>query len=120
LTGEEYAIKSIDVSQLSNEEIYNISRESLYMESFRHRNIIKFIGSYIYEHNFYSVMEHAKGGELTSYLEEKKILSELEAKRIFKQVHDAVKYIHNKSVIHRDLKPNNILFLDEKKENIAV
>jgi calcium/calmodulin-dependent protein kinase I len=65
-------------------------------------------------------MQYARGGELNSYLYEKSILSELETKGIFKQIHDAVKYIHSRNVIHRDLKPNNILFIDEQKENIVL
>lgn len=65
-------------------------------------------------------MECAEGGELYCYLDKKKYFNEYESRRIFKQVHEAVKYIHSKSVVHRDLKPNNILFLDEKKENVVV
>jgi serine/threonine protein kinase len=60
------------------------------------------------------------GGELSHYLEEKKILSEFEARRIFKQLHESVKYIHSKNIVHRDLKPNNILFLEETRENLVV
>lgn len=65
-------------------------------------------------------MEHAQGGELSSYINEKGILSEKETKKIFKQIHEAVKYIHSRNVIHRDLKPNNILFLDTNRENIVL
>jgi serine/threonine-protein kinase Chk2 len=65
-------------------------------------------------------MQHARGGELSLYLDEAKILSEYEARRVFKQLHDAVRYMHTKNVVHRDLKPNNVLFLDEKRENLVV
>ena len=65
-------------------------------------------------------MELARGGELGSYIDENKYISEKTAKRLFRQIHDAVIYIHSKSVIHRDLKPNNILFLDDKRENLIV
>ena len=120
INSEEVAIKKQDVSELTAEEIYNISREAILLESFKHRNIIKFINSYMYENQFYAVMEFARGGELGSYLNKQKILSEFEARRVFKQLHEAVKYIHSKNVVHRDLKPNNILFLDVKRENLVV
>lgn len=108
------------MSELNAEEIYNISREAILLESFKHRNIIKFINSYIYDNQFYTVMEFARGGELGTYLNKEKILSEFEARRVFKQLHEAVRYIHSKNVVHRDLKPNNILFLDIKRENLVV
>jgi serine/threonine protein kinase len=114
------AIKKTDLTHLEQEECYNIHREALYLESFKHKNIIKFTHSFIYENEFYNVMDYAKGGELGAYVSEKGNLPEKEAKKIFIQLHEAVKYIHSKSVIHRDLKPNNILFLDEKKENVVV
>lgn len=65
-------------------------------------------------------MDYARGNELTNYVIEKEILSEREAKRIFKQIHEAVIYMHNKGVVHRDLKPNNIMFLDDEKQNVVV
>ena len=65
-------------------------------------------------------MEYAKGGELSNLIKEKNILNEYQVKVIFKQLHDAVKYIHSKNVIHRDLNPNNILFRDELKQNLVI
>jgi hypothetical protein len=120
INNEDYAIKKIDISNLQSEEIYNIYREALYLESFKHKNIIKFYLSFIYDNNFYTVMDLAKGGELSKYINDQKCLSERTAKKLFRQIHQAVAYIHSKSVIHRDLKPNNILFLDDKNENLVV
>ena len=120
LKNEDYAIKKIDISNLQNDEIYNMYREALYLESFKHKNIVKYHHSFIYENNFYTIMDLAKGGELSKYISDQKYISERTAKRLFKQIHHSVLYIHSKNVIHRDLKPNNILFLDDNKENLVV
>lgn len=120
ITGKKVAIKENDVTNLSNEEIYNISREALYLETLKHKNIIKYINSYSYDSNFYMVMQYAEGGELGSYVQSEVWLTEEKVKLIFSQMVDAIKLMHSKNVIHRDLKPNNILFLDKEKENIAI
>eukprot|EP00826_Nyctotherus_ovalis_P063202 TRINITY_DN9248_c0_g2_i1.p1 TRINITY_DN9248_c0_g2~~TRINITY_DN9248_c0_g2_i1.p1 ORF type:complete len:376 (+),score=75.05 TRINITY_DN9248_c0_g2_i1:265-1392(+) len=63
------------------------------------------------------VFEHVKGGSLCDYLRRvpSKKLCEQEAKRLFRQIVSAMEYCHSKSVVHRDLKLENIL-LDSKKE----
>jgi serine/threonine protein kinase len=58
------------------------------------------------------VMEFAAGGELYDYLSERKVLTEEEARRIFRQVSTAIYYCHKHKICHRDLKLENIL-LDE-------
>lgn len=57
-------------------------------------------------------MEFAAGGELYDYLSERKVLSEDEARRVFRQIATAVYYCHKHKICHRDLKLENIL-LDE-------
>lgn len=58
------------------------------------------------------VMEFAAGGELYDYLSDRKVLTEEEARRIFRQVSTAIFYCHKHKICHRDLKLENIL-LDE-------
>lgn len=58
------------------------------------------------------VMEFAAGGELYDYLSERKVLTEEEARRIFRQIATAVYYCHKHKICHRDLKLENIL-IDE-------
>ena len=65
-------------------------------------------------------MQYAEGGELTQLLVSNDVIPEQRIKDIFIQIHNAVKFIHSKNVIHRDLKPNNILFLDKEKTQIVL
>jgi serine/threonine protein kinase len=65
-------------------------------------------------------MAYAEGGELTQLITSKEKLSEERIKFIFHQIHEGVKFIHSKNVIHRDLKPNNILFLDKEKTHVVI
>ena len=65
-------------------------------------------------------MQYARGGELGHYLKRKKILTEFEARKLFKQIHESVRYMHSRNIVHRDLKPNNLLFLDVDYENLVV
>ena len=119
-TNKEYAIKEISVKNFSNEELYNISREYMILKEMSHKNIINFHTFYTYDNKFYIVMDYAQGGELSNLLDDKIKLSEEEAKFIFKQIYNAVCYIHGKNIIHRDLKPNNILFFDKEKTHIVI
>ena len=123
LTQKEYAIKQIDTSNFSTEEVYNISRENLILRTMNHKNVIKLYDSFTYDKKFFTVMDYARGGELTLLLEgndNNNKLNENECKKIFKQIYDAVCYIHQRNIIHRDLKPNNILFLDEEKTHVVI
>ena len=54
-------------------------------------------------------MEYASGGELYDYLNERKRVSELEARGIFRQIVSAVHFLHKNRIVHRDLKLENIL-----------
>ena len=117
---KQYAIKQIDTTNFSNEDLYNISREYMILRSMMHKNVIKCYDSFAHNNKFYTVMDFAEGGELSTLLKEKGVLIEQDSKKIFKQIYDAVCYIHSQNIIHRDLKPNNILFLDKERTHIVV
>ena len=119
-TNNEYAIKQIDTSEFSSEDLYNISRENLILRSMIHKNVIRCYNSFAHDNKFFTVMDFAEGGELTYLLKDKGALNEDEAKKIFKQIYEAVCYIHSRNIIHRDLKPNNILFLDKERTHIVI
>ncbi|OQR66539.1 hypothetical protein BIW11_14086 [Tropilaelaps mercedesae] len=83
------------------------------MSSIRHPNIVHIYEVFENKDKIVLVMQNASGGELYEFLSERKVLSDVEARRIFRQVVAAVYYIHKYKICHRDLKLENIL-LDEK------
>lgn len=54
-------------------------------------------------------MEYVGGGELSSYLSQRGLLSEPMVKTIARQVLRALQYLHSRKITHRDIKPDNIL-----------
>jgi serine/threonine protein kinase len=55
------------------------------------------------------VMEYAGGGDLLQFVKQRKRLEELDAKYIFKQIVYGLGHCHCRSVLHRDIKLDNIL-----------
>lgn len=112
-TGQEVAIKTIKKSKIETEaDLIRIRREVQIMSSVQHPNIIHIYEVFENREKMVLVMEFAAGGELYDYLSERKVLTEEEARRIFRQVSTAIYYCHKHKICHRDLKLENIL-LDE-------
>ncbi|GFS58476.1 NUAK family SNF1-like kinase 1 [Nephila pilipes] len=113
-TGQEVAVKTIKKNKIENEQdLIRIRREIQIMSSIQHPHITHIYEVFENKDKIVLVMQFASGGELYDYLSEKKVLSDLEARRIFRQIAAAVYYCHKNKICHRDLKLENIL-LDEK------
>ncbi|XP_018049346.1 PREDICTED: uncharacterized protein LOC108687852 isoform X2 [Atta colombica] len=109
-TGQEVAIKTIKKCKIETEaDLIRIRREIQIMSSVQHPNIIHIYEVFENREKMVLVMEYAAGGELYDYLSERKVLSEHEARRIFRQIATAVFYCHKHKICHRDLKLENIL-----------
>jgi serine/threonine protein kinase len=78
-----------------------------------HPNVIKTYQVIDSHDECYVVMQYASGGEMMEYMVVKSCLSEKEARRFFGQLVSALEHIHQASVVHRDLKLENLL-LDDK------
>ncbi|XP_043223212.1 serine/arginine repetitive matrix protein 2-like isoform X2 [Amphibalanus amphitrite] len=112
-TGQEVAIKTIKKAKIETEQdLVRIRREIQIMSSVTHPHIIHIFEVFENREKMVLVMEYAAGGELYDYLSERKVLSENEARRVFRQVATACFYCHKHKICHRDLKLENIL-LDE-------
>lgn len=108
LTSTRVAIKQIpkDMSAALTREIHHHRR-------LHHPNVAQLYEVIATESSIWLITELCSGGELFDYLAEKGRLTEDEARAVFGQLCLAVSYIHEKGVVHRDLKLENVL-LDER------
>ncbi|MCJ1436191.1 Cell cycle serine/threonine-protein kinase cdc5/MSD2 [Xylographa pallens] len=77
----------------------------------RHPNIVEFHRAFTFEENTYIVLELCPNGSLKDMVQKRRCLSLPEVRRYGIQLCGAIKYLHSRNVIHRDLKMGNI-FLD--------
>ncbi|XP_063606372.1 MAP/microtubule affinity-regulating kinase 3-like isoform X6 [Penaeus indicus] len=118
-TGKEVAIKIIDKTQLNPGSLQKLFREVRIMKILDHPNIVKLFQVIETERTLYLVMEYASGGEVFDYLVFHGRMKEKEARAKFRQIVSAVQYCHQKKIIHRDLKAENLLLDSEMVIKIA-
>ncbi|XP_016411936.1 MAP/microtubule affinity-regulating kinase 3-like isoform X4 [Sinocyclocheilus rhinocerous] len=119
LTGREVAIKIIDKTQLNPTSLQKLFREVRIMKILNHPNIVKLFEVIETEKTLYLVMEYASGGEVFDYLVAHGRMKEKEARSKFRQIVSAVQYCHQKHIVHRDLKAENLLLDADMNIKIA-
>jgi serine/threonine-protein kinase ULK2 len=108
------AIKVIDKIQLKKELIKRLYDEVNLLLYLEHENIVKYIDFLEDDDNFFLVLEYCAGGDLSHKIK-KGCLTEEQARIYMRQLVSALKYLKNKNLIHRDLKPQNILLSSDEK-----
>ncbi len=96
---EEVSIKEKLLERFSQEGLLNLN----------HTNIVKILDAGIHENTLFIVMEYVEGTDLEQYIKQKGKLSVQTSTIIFTQILQALSYVHSKGIIHRDIKPKNIL-----------
>lgn len=107
LTGTRVAIKQIPKAMSAS-----LTREIHHHRQLHHPHVTQLYEVIATENNIWLVTELCSGGELFDYLAEKGRLTEDETRLLFGQLCLAVAYVHEKGIVHRDLKLENVL-LDE-------
>ncbi|XP_069063234.1 serine/threonine-protein kinase MARK2 isoform X5 [Pleurodeles waltl] len=119
LTNKEVAVKIIDKTQLNSSSLQKLFREVRIMKVLNHPNIVKLFEVIETEKTLYLVMEYASGGEVFDYLVAHGRMKEKEARAKFRQIVSAVQYCHQKLIVHRDLKAENLLLDADMNIKIA-
>jgi calcium-dependent protein kinase len=119
-TGVKYAVKCLDLGLVDTEEgLMQLREEIFIMCQLDHPNIVRLEEVYESHSEIYLVQELCLGGELFDRLDEQPDYhyTEAECARLIKQMLCAVRYLHSKGIIHRDLKLENFLFSSSAQDS---
>ena len=107
-TNQIVAIKKIVKKGKKEKELKNLRQEIDILHRLYHENIIQCLDSFETNSEFCLVTELATG-QLYEIVQEDKKLPEKQIKEIALQLTSALFYLHNNNIIHRDIKPQNVL-----------
>lgn len=110
------AVKILKDEHKANDEFRRrFKNESKAIAVLSHPNIVKVYDVSFGENIQYIVMEHIEGITLKQYIQQKGVLDWREAVLFTSQILRALQHAHEKGVIHRDIKPQNIMLLNDNK-----
>lgn len=114
------AVKILRDEHMQNDELLRRFRnESKAIAVLSHPNIVKVYDVSFNEDIQYIVMEHIDGITLKEYIEQQKVLRWKEAVHFTVQILRALQHAHDKGIVHRDIKPQNIMLLEDGTIKVA-
>lgn len=120
LTGKYVAIKTIEKAYMKDEfSRRKVFQEVYLLKKIKHSNVIRLLEVFESTNHLLMVMEYAGGADLLKLIKRRGKLKETDSKFIFKQIVYGLAHIHCRSVIHRDIKLDNILLDCEKGVKIC-
>jgi len=95
------------------EFVDRFTREAKTMMLLQHLNIVRIYDAGIFENKYFIVMEYIEGKTIKDLIGEQGKIDIEKAVKIILQITDALSYAHDHGVIHRDVKPSNIIIEDK-------
>ncbi|KAI0338603.1 Pkinase-domain-containing protein [Trametopsis cervina] len=117
--GEEVAVKLIRRGNIdTNVRMSKVEREIEVLRTLKHPNIVRLYDVIETDKYIGIILEYASGGELFDHILAHRYLREKDACKLFCQLISGVWYIHQKKIVHRDLKLENLLL--DRNRNVII
>eukprot|EP01022_Parablepharisma_sp_SALTPOND_P008062 TRINITY_DN135136_c0_g1_i1.p1 TRINITY_DN135136_c0_g1~~TRINITY_DN135136_c0_g1_i1.p1 ORF type:complete len:1066 (-),score=121.39 TRINITY_DN135136_c0_g1_i1:164-3244(-) len=110
LTGKLVALKAVKKEFLGDSvSKKKVMQEFSILKQIRHPHIIRLYETFESDKNIIFVIELCSGGDLLTYVRKRRRLKEHVARFVFRQILEGLSYCHNKGILHRDIKLDNVL-----------
>ncbi|XP_024606295.1 serine/threonine-protein kinase Nek1 isoform X1 [Neophocaena asiaeorientalis asiaeorientalis] len=108
--GRQYVIKEINISSMPSKEREESRREVAVLANMKHPNIVQYRESFEENGSLYIVMDYCEGGDLFKRINAQKgiLFQEDQILDWFVQICLALKHVHDRKILHRDIKSQNI------------
>lgn len=115
----EVAIKVLSSGLANAKGTEELKREAMAMISARHKYVIRLDDFHSTDAYSYLSMEYASQGDLRKLRSSKGEISIQQAERFLIQIAEALDFIHSVGMLHRDVKPDNILILNDRNARLG-
>lgn len=119
-TRQVFAVKVIERKEETEKAVIGrtmseaVLHEIAVLDSLSHSNIIHINELFEDNEHLFLVMEYMRGGNVYDRIVQTKRYTENEARKLARNLLDALRYSHQQGIVHRDLKPQNLLLTKEK------
>ncbi|CAG9530815.1 unnamed protein product [Cercopithifilaria johnstoni] len=118
-TGKNWAAKMIKISADMKKEV--IMHEVKMMNELHHEKLLNLHEVFDLGNEMCLIEEFISGGDLhDKIIDDNALMSEDEARTFIRQILQGVQYMHNKNIVHLDLKPENIMFTSNESNDIKI
>ena len=117
-TGKAYAAKFIKCT--TPKERQDVIHEAEIMNSVRHKRLLRLTHFFQTPTEMILVMDLVTGGELFEKVVEDEFISEIEVSYYMKQILEGIQHMHQREVLHLDLKPENIMLIRPESKQIKL
>lgn len=118
VTGAVVAIKAISLRKMDRKAQENLESEIHILQEVRHPNIVRLFEIQKSDRYIYLVLEYCAGGDLSRLIHKKGPFSEAKTQYFMRQLASGLRFLWNRNLIHRDLKPQNLLLTSNDEDAV--